>query len=105
MGTGHAGLGLFSVSQAALMEISHDYWAWQPRNLSWWIAAINMLGSGLFMISAAASLVEPGPVVMASWTANFGAFAGAACFFVGAYLLIPEQFELQVSKTRSGEQA
>lgn len=64
-----------------------------------------MLGSGLFMISAVASLVEPGPVVKAPWTANFGTFGGAVCFFVGAHLLIPKQFALQASKTPSGEQA
>jgi len=84
-------------SQAALMEISHHYWSWQPRSLSWWIAAINMLGSILFMVSAVASLVEPGPVVAAPWLANFGTFAGAVCFLIGAYLLIPELFEAKVS--------
>lgn len=81
-------------SQAALMEISHRYWSWQPGSLSWWIAAINMLGSVFFMVSAAVSLVEPGPVTVNLWLANFGTFAGAVCFFVGAYLLIPELFEV-----------
>lgn len=80
-------------SQAALMEVSHHYWSVQPRSLSWWIAAINMLGSVLFMVSAAASLVEPGPVVAATWLSNFGTFAGAVSFLLGAYLLIPELFE------------
>ncbi|MBL8658413.1 MAG: YrhK family protein [Rhodospirillales bacterium] len=80
-------------SQAALMEISHHYWSWQPRSLSWWIAAINMAGSILFMLSAVASLVEPGPVVAAPWLSNFATFSGAVCFLVGAYLLIPELFE------------
>jgi len=32
--------------------------------------------------------------VAAPWLANFGTFAGAVCFFVGGYLLIPEQFEI-----------
>jgi len=85
-------------SQAALMEVSHHYWSWQPRSLSWWITAINMLGSLLFMISAVASLVEPGPIVFAPWLANFGTVAGAVCFFIGAYLLIPELFETQPSQ-------
>jgi hypothetical protein len=56
-----------------------------------------MLGSVLFMVSAVASLVEPGLSVAAPWLANFGTCAGAVCFFVGAYLLIPELFEPQVS--------
>jgi hypothetical protein len=29
-----------------------------------------------------------------STLSNAGTFAGAVCFFVGAYLLVPEQFEL-----------
>ena len=87
-------------SQAALMEISDHYWSWQPRSLSWGIAAINMLGSVLFMVSAVASLVEPGPVIVAPWLANFGTFAGAVCFFIGAYLLIPELFEEKVAPRR-----
>jgi hypothetical protein len=49
------------------------------------------------MVSAAASFVEPGPALAAPWLANFGTFAGALCFFAGAYLLIPELFETQVS--------
>ena len=83
-------------SQAALMEISHHYWSWQPRSLSWWIAAINMLGSVFFMGSAVASFVEPGAILAAPWLANFGTFAGAVCFLVGAYLLIPELFEAKI---------
>lgn len=86
-------------SQAALTEISHAYWSLQPQSVSWWIAAINMLGSLLFMVSAVASLVEPGPVVAAPWLANFGTFAGAVCFFLGAYLLIPELFETKASES------
>ena len=92
-------------SQAALMEISHHFWSWQPRSLSWWIAAINMLGSVLFMVSAIVGFVEPGPGIVDPWLANFGTFAGAVCFFVGAYLLIPELFEKQPSRAISGAPA
>jgi hypothetical protein len=83
-------------SQLAIMEISHHSWSFQPRSLSWWIAAINLLGSVLFMISALASFVEPGPAMAAPQLANFGTFAGAVCFFIGAYLLIPELFEEEI---------
>ena len=82
-----------AASQLAAMEVSHSNWSFQPRNLSWWIAAINLLGSVFFMVSALASFVEPGPVAAAPSLANFGTFAGAVCFFAGAYLLIPELFE------------
>ncbi len=81
-------------SHAAVMEVSHRYWTWQFHSLSWWITAVNMLGSIFFMVSAVASFVEPGGALAAPWLANFGTFAGAVCFFVGGYLLIPEQFEI-----------
>lgn len=49
------------------------------------------------MVSAVSSFVEPGDALAVPWLANFGTFAGAVCFFVGGYLLIPEQFEKQLS--------
>jgi hypothetical protein len=81
-------------SQLAVMEVSHRYWFLRPRNLSGWIAQLNMLGSVMFMVSAVAGFVEPGASLLAPWLANFGTFAGALCFLVGAYLLIPELFEV-----------
>jgi hypothetical protein len=89
-------------SQLAVMEVSHHFWSFQPRSLSWWITAINLLGSVLFMISAVASFVEPGAVMTNPWLANFGTFAGAVCFFVGAYLLIPELFDKAPSPMPAG---
>lgn len=93
-------------SHAAVMEVSHRYWTWQFHNLSWWITLVNMLGSIFFMASAFGSFVEPGHALAAPWIANFGTFAGAICFFVGGYLLIPEQFEKQPSPSAtSAEQS
>lgn len=80
-------------SQLAIMEVSHGAWSWQPRNLAWWIAVINMLGSVFFMTSALAAYVLPSAALAAPQLANFGTFAGALCFILGAYLLIPELFE------------
>lgn len=80
-------------SHAAIIEVSHRLWSWQFHNISWWITALNMLGSIFFMASAFGSWVEPGHVLASPLLANFGTFAGAVCFFLGGYLLIPEQFE------------
>jgi hypothetical protein len=58
---------------------------------AWRIAALNLLGSIFFGVSAVAALVEPStsePVSAA--IANAGTTAGALCFFAGALLLIPE---------------
>jgi hypothetical protein len=61
------------------------------RSLSWWIVALNLLGSIAFGISAIASLLEPasGEPVSAR-IANAGTSLGGICFLLGALLLIPE---------------
>ena len=61
------------------------------RDVSWRIAALNMLGSIFFGISAVTSFVVPdtGELVNTEATAAF-TFLGAVCFFVGAWLLFPE---------------
>ena len=39
-------------SYLALMEVSHRFWSFQPRQLSWWIVMLNLLGSVAFMLAA-----------------------------------------------------
>lgn len=80
-------------SQFAVMEFSHSAFSFKPRQLSWWIVAVNMLGSILFMISATVSFMSPSEVFNIPWLANTGTLGGAICFFAAAYLLIPEFFE------------
>jgi hypothetical protein len=80
-------------SQFAVMEFSHATFSFKPRQLSWWIVAINMTGSILFMISAVVSFMSPGNLLNIPWLADTGTFGGAICFFTAAYLLIPEFFE------------
>jgi hypothetical protein len=80
-------------SQLAIMEYAHGWFVFRPRQLAWWIVAINMLGSILFMISGLASFVDPSGQLLAPLPADAGTFGGAVCFFVGAALLVPEQAE------------
>ena len=60
------------------------------RDRAWVIAAVNMLGSILFGVSAVGAWTNPstGQIVSLTW-ANAGTFAGAACFLVGAILMLP----------------
>jgi len=61
-------------------------------SLAWKTAALNLLGSVFFGVSAAAALVEPStsePVSAA--IANAGTTAGALCFFTAAVMLIPKE--------------
>jgi hypothetical protein len=59
------------------------------RDRSWAIAALNMLGSVLFGISAVGAFTRSsGELVNLGW-ANAGTALGAVCFLVGAVLLLP----------------
>jgi hypothetical protein len=81
-------------SWLAYLEVSHRFWSWQPRDLSWWIAVINLWGSIFFQISAVYSFVPAaGLSEYAGWWAGYYTFLGGACFLVGSYLLVPEMFE------------
>ncbi len=82
----------FLVSSAlAFAEVCHRWFCFRRRSLSWWIVALNLLGSIAFGVSAVASLVEPssGEPVSAR-IANSGTWVGGVCFLIGAVLLMPE---------------
>ncbi len=78
-------------SGLAFAEVCHRWACFRRRSLSWWIVALNLLGSIAFGISAIASLLEPasGEPVSAR-IANAGTSLGGICFLLGALLLIPE---------------
>ena len=79
-------------SQLAFAEVGHAWISWRPRVLSWWITALNMLGSIAFGVSAVAAYVVPGSDTVKNLElANLGTFVGAVCFLVGAFLLLPER--------------
>jgi hypothetical protein len=65
----------------AVIEVSHGFWSCQPRQVSWWIVMINLLGSIAFMLSALFSFFLPS-TGNAEWTwgANlFTLMAGQIC--------------------------
>jgi hypothetical protein len=72
--------------------VGHGWVTWKPGNLSWWIAGLNLVGSVAFGVSSVAAyvIVDSGLAVNAQ-LANAGTFVWAVCFFVGAFLLLPER--------------
>jgi hypothetical protein len=82
---------LFLVSSAcAVLAVSDRFLSVQPRSFPWRIAWLNMLGSVLFMASAVASFVVPSTdAVLGTRVAVAGTLWGAACFLVGAALMLP----------------
>ncbi|HTT27271.1 MAG TPA: hypothetical protein VMG37_02570 [Solirubrobacteraceae bacterium] len=80
-------------SELAFAGVSGRWISWpaaRNRTLAWKVAAVNLLGSIAFGVSAIASLVEPasGEPVSAR-IANAGTSVGGICFLIGALLLMP----------------
>jgi len=77
-------------SHLAWLLVCGRIWCVRRDNADWWIAALNYVGSIFFMASAITSFTVPTTGEVVNLTiVNSGTFLGAACFFVGAYLLLP----------------
>ncbi|WP_406096862.1 hypothetical protein [Streptomyces sp. NBC_01013] len=82
------GCTLFLLSgHFALVEVCHGRPGIRPRDLGWWIVAINQLGSVLFLGAALADFTRPatGSLVNVD-IANWGTLTGAVCFSAGGVL-------------------
>jgi hypothetical protein len=77
-------------SHLAWLFVCGRLWCVRRDDPDWWGALLNYVGSLLFMLAALASftLTTTGDEINTT-IVNSGTFAGAACFFVGAYLLLP----------------
>ena len=82
------GCAMFLASgHLALAEICHGGLCVRRRELGWWIAALNQLGSYLFLISALAAFIRPETSSAVNLAvANWGTFGGALCFAAGGVL-------------------
>jgi hypothetical protein len=78
-------------SGLAWLEVCHGWSSWSPRNVSWWITLLNLVGSVAFGVSAVASYVIPATGQIRNLErSNVGTFVGALFFLVGSVLLLPE---------------
>jgi len=90
-------------SWLAVAEVCHGRWCVRRGDVSWSIAAINLLGSVFFMFAAIAAFVRPATGDLASASiANGGTFLGALCFFWGARLLLTELAGADTAGTAAG---
>ena len=73
----------------ALVEVCGKLWCWRSKLITWKIAAVNMLGSIAFGISAIGAFIVPETGELNNATvANSFTFIGAVMFLIGAVLLI-----------------
>jgi hypothetical protein len=77
-------------SEIAVIAVCGRPWCRRRGDTPWRIAAINMLGSIFFGISALTSWIVPstGDVLDAAAT-NSTTFLGAVCFLIGGLMLMP----------------
>jgi len=67
----------------AMLDVGHGRVRILPHEQDWWIAAVNQLGSFLFILAGMAAYIRPAtsaPLNVA--LVNWGTFAGAVCFAV-----------------------
>lgn len=83
------GCTLFLISgRLGMVALRSEASSWiQPRDLAWWVAVVNQLGSILFFIAGLAAFTRPaiGSAVNVD-VANWGTFGGALCFALGGIL-------------------
>jgi hypothetical protein len=78
-------------SALAFAEVASTIGTLRPGRVSWWVVALNLLGSIWFGIAAVASFVFPATGEMVRLRAdNVGTSLGGICFLIAAVLLIPE---------------
>jgi hypothetical protein len=95
---------LFLVSSAvACMPEVRAHRHGHVRGRSWTIAALNLLGSLFFGLSAIGAYVVPdtNELLNAQWS-NGGTLLGALCFLVGALLVIPHRSTPSRTQRRGG---
>lgn len=74
------------------IEVGNSLFSWNPRNISWQIAFLNLLGSISFGVSAVSAFIQPLTGQYVDLTImNFGTFVGGIFFLIGAILLLPER--------------
>ncbi|MFD6443594.1 hypothetical protein ACFWEJ_00735 [Promicromonospora sp. NPDC060204] len=76
----------------ALVEVCHGHIGLRPRELGWWVVAVNQLGSVFFFLAGLAAFTRPATsTVVDLGLVNWGTFVGAVCFVVGGALQLAER--------------
>lgn len=79
-----------------MMEVGHAYLSFAPRDVSWWVGFLFVLGSLGFVAGALPGLSAPGlptaDEASGALIVKIGFLLGALAFLAGSYLMIPELF-------------
>ncbi|MBA8826171.1 hypothetical protein FHX42_003547 [Saccharopolyspora lacisalsi] len=91
------GAVLFLVSGfLQFIEAGHGYVSFDPRNVSWWVGVLFVIGSVGFVIGALPGLGTPGLPTSESYPGalivKIGFLVGGVAYLAGSYLMLPELF-------------
>ena len=71
----------------AMLEVGGGHVAVRVHDLTWWVVAVNQLGSVLFLLAGLAAFVRPATAAEVNvGLVNWGTFTGAVCFAIGGLI-------------------
>ena len=71
----------------AMLDVGDGRVTLRPHVLTWWVVAVNQLGSVLFFLAGLAAFVRPATSSeVNAGIVNWGTFAGAVCFAIGGVI-------------------
>lgn len=78
-------------SYLMLIEVCHKLLCWQPREISWWLAWLFIVGSAGFVFGAVGGFTLIGLTNIASpLLVKLGYLLGSVFYLIGSYLMLPE---------------
>ena len=87
----------------AMLEVGGGRVGVHVHALTWWVVAVNQLGSVLFFLAGLAAFVRPATsAAVDAGLVNWGTFSGAVCFAAGGFLQVldnPTSTRTVVQKT------
>lgn len=71
----------------AMLDVGDGHTVVRVHDISWWVVAVNQLGSVLFLLAGLAAFTRPATSsVVDIGLVNWGTFTGAVCFAVGGII-------------------
>ena len=93
----------------AMLEVGGGRVTVRPHDLTWWVVAVNQLGSVLFVLAGLAAFVRPATSAEVDvGLVNWGTFLGAVCFAIGGVIQsidrpTPPTLEVHPSHEHTGQ--
>ena len=73
----------------AMLEVGDGHTVVRVHEITWWVVAVNQLGSALFFLAGVAAFTRPATSSAVDvGLVNWGTFAGAVCFAVGGVIQV-----------------